>query len=97
MRKGIKFRLRRIYARILRGCRSVWGQVQPAYVIFPDLSPEPFSDAELTQCIDALRPLGYTLIRKATSCEIVLYRQSDLQERERAVAVILQKLKRYAS
>ncbi|MEN5130694.1 hypothetical protein [Elizabethkingia anophelis] len=64
-----------------------------SFVVFPTSNPQPFSDAELKQCRDLLIPIGYTLVKKSATNEIILYRVNDHEEEKKLTESIVQTLK----
>lgn len=64
------------------------------FLIYPNVNPQPFSDAELELCKDLLNRSGYTLLRREGGTEIILYRMTDLQEAKKAAEAAAQILSR---
>ena len=90
MKKGIKFRLTTLFCCIYQRLSSDWGLCASTFVLPPLPNHRPFSDAELELCKDALTPIGYTAIRSTAISEILLYREKEWKEQEKAEELILQ-------
>lgn len=96
MTKSIKSRLATFFCCIYQRLSSGWGLCASTFVLPPPLNPLPFSDAELELCRDVLTPIGYTAIRSIATNEILVYREKDWREQEKAEGLILQQLKQDA-
>ncbi len=92
MKKSIKFQLKSLFHCISQKLHSDSCRSHHAFVLPPLPNLQPFSDAELKQCTDVLSPLGYTLIKNIEGNEILLYREKDWREQEKAAESILRKL-----